>query len=84
MMMSFPVVGTVMIPTSVVSVMNRRGTEACSDHQIFTRESLTCDGETVPVLGENTYLPIILTLLGGNPDFSNMLPISFKKITACG
>ena len=84
--MSHPVVGTVMVPTSVVSVINRRGAEACSDLPNGTHKSLTCEGETVyPFFkGENTYFRTILTLLGGNPDFSNMLPISFQKITAYG
>ena len=62
MITSHQVVGMVMVPISVVSVINRRGAEACSDPQNFTRESLTCEGETVPVL-EKTH---ILTLLRGN------------------
>ena len=85
MMMSHPVVGTVLVPTSVVSVINRRGTDVCSDPRNGTHKSLTCEGETVSVLGENTHLRTILTLFGGNiRTFQIKLPISFQKITAHG
>ena len=62
--MSHPVVGTVMVPISVVSVINRRGTEAWSDPPNYAHKSLICEGETVPVLGENTDLRAILVPFG--------------------
>ena len=63
-------------------VIDRRGTEACSGPRNGTHKSLNFEGETVPVLLENTDLRAILTPFWGKSmqTFQKRTPF-FPEIT---